>query len=800
MTDNTAPHAPRTLSSLSILLFLSLTGIALPAFTLGYELTTHASAQVLFDPVPTAFHGVLIALVPLSNAWLMWALTRDAPTAHPYLVHLQAFALGLSLFYALLYLPITPLAPFAVLIMGLGLLPLAPLLSLIAGWKGRKLLERRLREQGRGALPGVGRGMLLAVAVLIAADLPSTLTRVGLQRAISSDAQTQASGVRWLRAVGNEALLLRLCYTRSGHATDLLGMLLSHASSHQAATPEQVRRVFYQVTGEAFNERPAPPQRSLRETWGGNDLDTGGVTVGNRVRGVTLAASRMVGSLDSDASLGYLEWTLVFRNDSATVQEGRAQIALPPGAVVSRLTLWIDGEEREAAFGTRAQTRQAYEKVVRKQRDPVLVTTAGPDRVQVQFFPIPAHGGEMKLRLGITTPLPLDHAAAARLQLPVFRERNFEIPDSVTHHVLLEAEGALHGGAPWQASSLRSGPYRLQASLDNHQLDGPANTVVLDRNPNVLATWNEAGDRSTLPYTVQRLRTVAAQPPHRLALVIDGSASMAAAAEAIARSVDTIPPSAELALFVATDSGPDASNDVTPTLIARALRTHRFVGGQDNLRSLEQAWDWAADAPDGAVMWVHGPQPVLLASAEPLRQRLEHSAGTVRLFPLEAVPGPNLVLAALDGAPGMAPTARGHDAGESLRRLLAPWARGARTIVADREPRLSIDDLPRDTAKTSSHLTRLWAADQVRSLLAEGGEAGRQAATALALRHHLVTPVSGAVVLETAQQFDEAGLSPVEKGSVPTIPEPEEWMLMAVVAGFLWWTLRRRMPQRRAAA
>ncbi|HEX5738588.1 MAG TPA: hypothetical protein VFY22_08765, partial [Hydrogenophaga sp.] len=146
MTETTTPHAPRTLSSLGFLLVLFLMGIALPAFTLGYELTTHASAQVLFDPVPTAFHGVLIALVPLSNAWLLWALTRDDPSAHPRLAHLQAFALGLALFYALLYLPITPLAPFAVLFMGLGLLPLAPLLSLIVGWRGRRLLERRLLE------------------------------------------------------------------------------------------------------------------------------------------------------------------------------------------------------------------------------------------------------------------------------------------------------------------------------------------------------------------------------------------------------------------------------------------------------------------------------------------------------------------------------------------------------------------------------------------------------------------------------------------------------------------------------
>jgi len=42
-----------------------------------------------------------------------------------------------------------------------------------------------------------------------------------------------------------------------------------------------------------------------------------------------------------------------------------------------RLTLWIDGEEREAAFGGRSQVREAYQKVVPAPRDPVLVTTSG---------------------------------------------------------------------------------------------------------------------------------------------------------------------------------------------------------------------------------------------------------------------------------------------------------------------------------------------------------------------------------------------------------------------------------------
>ena len=54
------------------------------------------------------------------------------------------------------------------------------------------------------------------------------------------------------------------------------------------------------------------------------------------------------------------------------------------------------------------------------------------------------------------------------------------------------------------------------------------------------------------------------------------------------------------------------------------------------------------------------------------------------------------------------------------------------------------------------------------------------------------TPVSGAVVLETKQQYDEAGLQPVPPGSVPTVPEPETWLLIIVALGVLGLRLRKR--------
>ena len=71
---------------------------------------------------------------------------------------------------------------------------------------------------------------------------------------------------------------------------------------------------------------------------------------------------------------------------------------------------------------------------------------------------------------------------------------------------------------------------------------------------------------------------------------------------------------------------------------------------------------------------------------------------------------------------------------------------------------------------------------------------------ALAVQHRLVTPVSGVVVLETKQQYDESRLTPVSQATVPTIPEPHEWALMLMACLALAWLAWRYRGQRALAA
>ena len=77
----------------------------------------------------------------------------------------------------------------------------------------------------------------------------------------------------------------------------------------------------------------------------------------------------------------------------------------------------------------------------------------------------------------------------------------------------------------------------------------------------------------------------------------------------------------------------------------------------------------------------------------------------------------------------------------------------------------------------NKHLLKLWAKEEVIRLLAQ-----RQAAQAieLASQYQIVTPVSGAVVLETKQPYDQAGLTPAASETVPVISEPQTLILMVL--------------------
>lgn len=763
------------------LLLFFITG--LPLITLLVELWTGMCANAFFNPMPNGWYVASVALVPA--AYLIgWLVARYAPLRLSWTgAFMTSLAQGVSIFFALLMLPLVLLGILILFLawwyLGFGLvgfLPMSPLLAFIGGFFLRRRLKRAYAGRGVIRLRGSGYGWLAALLVIVVLVVPEILTLTAIGLSISENDMTRAKGIALLRRAERRDMLLQLCNDNRDFFQVAPYLLLP---TRERISQEQAYMLYYRVTGEdpilALQKSVTAPFSNRRY---GNiaseiewDRDTGGNRVGGTLSGLSLFGSRYEARADAASGLAYAEWTMVFRNTNRWQQrEARARIALPPGAVVSRLTLWIDGEEREAAFGGRSKVRQAYERIVSRRRDPVLVSTCGPDRIQVQCFPVPPEGGEMKFRIGFTAPLNVARdGASGTLDAPAIVERNFK---------LTGVEPDL--------------PQTLTLSLDPP-----------------LAAVCQAQDTRTEPAMIVR-QTAEWGPswrPEEVALVVDDSITMRPAADAIMSAIDHLPPGLNVTIWKSGDGVPEKvtsyktpADKNTGSILKRELGSAAYTGGRCSLATLIQAWDGLSTTAPAVLIWLHGPQPYLTRSGDSLIQRLERAPKTKRFYTAQVVAGNCKISEALDGVGNiqtLAPAEIIKDPAAPLHRLFATWAEGAqewhfkREVVAQAEAG--------DVREASDMLVRQWTADKVRSMLVSGAAVSREKASELALRWDLVTPVSSAMVLETAQQYKDAGLEPVSAASVPTVPEPGFWAILiaAVLMLFVLAIWRYRHAIRR---
>ena len=468
--------------------------------------------------------------------------------------------------------------------------------------------------------------------------------------------------------------------------------------------------------------------------------------------------------------------------------------------MVSRVTLWVNGEEREAAFAGRAQTRQAYQQVVSRQRDPILVTTAGADTVLLQLYPIPV-SGTMKARIGITAPLLLAEAEQGVLRLPYFKERNFNIDPQFQHALWLESDAALSSGhASLLVERVDTATTALLGTLDNAALQATNAAVRVSRDSRIAQA--HAIDTKASPQALVQQTVVHRDASLKgVVMVVDGSKSMRPAIAELSEAIRGLPEDLWFSLLLAGDE----VREIVPELqagtlelhehIAERLRKENFAGGVDNTPTLERAWSLAAQHPDTAVLWVHGPQPVTLHSTDTLRQHWRRRPAGPVLYDFPVGATVNRILEQLDGVSQIRTVPRIGSLSDDLSRQFAVWSGEYKHITVSRSTARAHSGKPAGR-QTSDHLVRLWAYDRITALRAEDKKDATRRAIALATRYQLVTPVSGAVVLETQQQYKDAGLQPVSEGTVPTIPEPGTWLLIIATCLVLAWVLynQRKFP------
>jgi len=769
--------------------FILFGGVILPIISITLEASTHICADTFFDPIPTVWHLLLVVFVPLAQLQAWFAIRRAAPDRLTLAGITNGVVIGISIFYSIVYLPLAPIGALLIII-GFGVLPLTPMFSLLAA-----LLIRRNLKRIAASAPSktfavnwktVFSGVLFAAALIALTELPATLTRVGLQKAASNSAEERGKGIRFLRQFGNTDALLRSCYNRTGWATDLIGYTFS---VRDPVSTTEARKIYYRVTGETFDSS-APPERIggrvLPQEEFDFDPDQGGVTVGRKLKGLSLINSKLDGSVDADGAVGYLEWTLVFQNEAIVSREARAEVQLPPGGVVSRLTLWVNGEPREAAFGGRSQVRTAYGQVaIQQRRDPVLVTTAGRDRILIQCFPV-LPDRQMMIRVGITVPLLLEHTDEARLLLPHFTNRNFRIPDNLKHSVWIESKQRMEG---WTRESIRSasGAFVFRDMMLDSDFSDPLTSIRFQRAP-AESMWSKDPFDPKFVVT-QSIRAQTAAHLRRIVVVIDTSERMRESVPQIYEALQSLPKDFDIKLVMADNDGSSEGKALPVPWPGDdyLLRSATFGGGADNERALLKAWDIAAATPgNNAIVWIHSPQRLLFGGVEELIQRFDRRPYGPTLYAVQTTAGPDEIEKRLDGINEVKSFTRTDYLSTDLKKLFAQLTGQSPTFEFVRSSKKLDDGLDlTGSVETSDHLARLWANDEVRRIATPGDAQLTDAATALAVRYQLVTPVSGAVVLETDAQYQANNLKPVDAGTVPTIPEPETVALLLVASVFI---------------
>ncbi len=746
----------------------------LPLLGFGSELLLGMLSTVL-TLFPSVWHALAVGGAVVLNLLLHLGHFRTPSLLVPRAL-LVGFVAGMTLLYSLVELPAAPMM-IIMAIVGLGILAAAPYFAAMGTIRLYADLSTCWRIAGRAPWQcrvWVSLGLLLPV-VLIGRDTAQQISDVADMRALADAMGRRGDAAESERLAGrlrggDLAAQRAICWNgvQNGDVLDTdLGMgrwnrdPFAHLGTGQpfwfvlrfrpTITADRARAAFHRAHGFAWND----------PMWGPEDGGGDG-----RFEAIEWRDSRFTVQHEPSAALVRIDHEIELRSDARWSREAHFELRLPAGAVASSLSAWIDGHERPAAFGGGEQVQKAYDAVVQRNRDPVLLQEVAPHRLRLLMFPLGRDWPPMRVRIGYTVPLCLRGEQGLAF-----------LPQVVSHncakrqptHVLV-----IDGGAERQ--------------IDEAGLLQPLRFPHRD----VVAVAKDADG-----FLVQRLQPrLPAAREDAVVVVLEASASVAAAVSEPARLLGAIGDGTPCALFLAHGEGmvrcdaPVGSPELT-----QCLQRQSFTGGVDPWPALDAAMKVAKERGIQRVFWLHGASAAALGVGRP-----ELPEG-VAIAALALHPGRHTLredpvlrrrIVDVPRLGGVVP-----DLAMALGDALRFGATSASEVGEQQRLFERVAAPPPDAIAVSDQLARLWAAREARSA-AYADLPGP--ARSLASRYRLVTGGVGAVVLERPEQYAAAGLDPgAEIGREPAgpigsgpVPEPSTFVLLASGLAAVWWLRRKR--------
>jgi hypothetical protein len=363
-------------------------------------------------------------------------------------------------------------------------------------------------------------GIVLSIFGFLGAEFRPWSIRLAQMKAVSTKAAERNEGLHELRALAPERELRMECSDQ--RAAGIAGLFMPLKPSNEL-------KLYFAVTGQPYSFH----EENTKDISYMPDDDLKRRIVGEPVKGLSLIRSTLDGAVHPQTLSSTLNWTFVFKNDTTSAQEVRSEILVPPGAVVSGLTLWRQGEPQQATIAAAGKaegfTESNWTQVGHD--GPAIISDLGRGRMLMHCYPVsPAE--ELKVAIKMVVPLKPDASKAATLSLPSILASNFETK-GFSHALKLRSPMKLastqanfkkgFGGETQQTLEGAFTDEQLQSSSLNIQVARNEMTkpiVVIDKVAVALAQQDEKrrAEQARIAHEAN-----AAQAERQIIVMIDGS-------------------------------------------------------------------------------------------------------------------------------------------------------------------------------------------------------------------------------------------------------------------------------------
>lgn len=454
-------------------------------------------------------------------------------------------------------------------------------------------------------------GALSAASILVGSEIQTLVYHYYERQALSSNAKISLPALSFLRKLNCERQLRLLC--ADNRSAGFAGFFIPIKQS-------EAERLYFMLEGKTFvienktdsaAANPIANRSSISSTYYMSAEELKHFAIGEKIPGISLTRSTINGNLHPDSLTATLVWTMVFKNDSQELQTARAEIALPDSAAITGTKIWLNGESIDGEFTQQGnQPALSYSpgfdgKVSELGRGKYLLQSGNlePD-------------SQVKMQVTMVLPMELEQLENAQIKLPQIVASNFSLEGD--HNLELLSDNNFEKSySSFTTGQRADGLKFLSGTLTADQIENSSLSVLCQRHPLTnLASCKDTGlfkghfDKGTSEvFLVRRIEQTVASAPGRVVVVLDGSSETAKYLDQIKVALQRIPSGIPVSLMVASNEDKTFTKAEDIKTALAKLKEVNFSGGQENLKTLVKAAEFAGQTKEGVVLWIHGKQP-----------------------------------------------------------------------------------------------------------------------------------------------------------------------------------------------